>query len=47
MNATDFREFADKIRASLPDGRERSIVLTKIDEARLWAAEAVRKADEK
>lgn len=44
MNATDFQVFAERVKADLPDGREKSIVMTKLDEARLWAAEAMKKA---
>ena len=43
VNAADFKVFTDKVRADLPDGREKAIVLTKLDEARLWAEEAVKK----
>lgn len=43
MNAADFKAFTDKVRADLPDGREKAIVLTKLDEARLWADEVIKK----
>jgi hypothetical protein len=45
VNAIDFREFTQRVKDGLPDGREKAIVLTKLDEARLWAAEALRNAE--
>ncbi|MEO0479614.1 MAG: hypothetical protein AAF196_09050 [Planctomycetota bacterium] len=34
-------ELAQWVNSALPDGREKSIALTKLDEARMWANAAV------
>lgn len=39
-----FRDASDRIKELLPPGREAALAQTKLDEARLWAKEAVYRA---
>ena len=36
---------AERVAYELPQSREKSLVLTKLDEARLWARELINKAE--
>ena len=38
----NFQDFADELDELLPEGREKAIVKTKLQEVLLWAAEALR-----